>query len=92
MQLKETFMFRILSLSLKIPTSLRAKNNRPLLLQLLGEGGAHMQLFTFSSHFDTDNTLLSLFKVFYDDMSCGESSLSNVPISPQKGGKRSLEL
>ena len=32
-----------------------------------------MQLFTFSSHFDTDNTLLSLFKVFYDDISCGES-------------------
>ena len=51
-----------------------------------------MQLVTFSSHFDTDNTLLSLFKVFYDDISCGESSLSNVPISPQKGGKRSLEL
>lgn len=51
-----------------------------------------MQLFTFSSHFDTDHTLLSLFKVFYDDISCGESSLFNVRISPQKGGKRSLEL
>ena len=90
MQLKETFMFGILSL--KVPISLRDKNNRPLLLQLLGGGGAHKQLFTFSSHFDIDNTLLSLFKVFYDDISSGESSLSNVPISPQKGGKRSLEL
>lgn len=42
MQLKETFMFRIFSLTLKVTINLRAKNNSPLLQQLLR--GDQMQL------------------------------------------------
>lgn len=46
-----------------------------------------------SYYVNTNNTLLNLFKVFYDDTSCGGSSLFIVPISPEKaGGKRRLEL